>query len=171
MFFEAINQFKRSLGQLDVWLDKASAFAESKSFDVNVLLNQRLAPDQFPFLRQVQSVCDTAKFGAARLAGVTPPSNPDTEQTLAELRTRIRTILSYLDTFSAKDFEGGASRVISTPRWEGRTMTGTDYFLQHVQPNFFFHYAHAYAILRHNGVDLGKRDYLGPLTMQPAPKP
>ena len=171
MFFEAINQFKRSLGQLDAFLDKAAAYAESKSFDASVLLNQRLAPDQFPLLRQVQSACDSAKFGAARLAGVAPPSHPDTEQSLAELKARIRTVISYLETFSAKDFEGGGARVISLPRWEGRTMTGTDYFVEHVQPNFFFHYAHAYAILRHNGVDLGKRDYLGPLSMKPAANP
>jgi uncharacterized protein len=166
MFYETIGQMKKMLGQLDKWLETAAGFAQSKSFDPNVFLGLRLAPDQFPFARQVQSACDTAKLAAARLAGQQAPSHPDTEQTLDELRARIRTVLAYLDGFSAKDFEGAATRVISQPRWEGKVMSGADYFLQHAMPNFFFHVTHAYAILRHNGVGLGKRDYLGPLSLR-----
>lgn len=166
MFFESIDQFKKLLGNLDKWLQSAAQYAQAKSFDPNVFLTLRLAPDQFALVRQVQSSCDTAKFAAARLAGKQPPSHPDTEQTLEELRARVRAVISYLETFSAKDFEGAATREITNPRWEGKYMLGADYFREHSTPNFFFHLAHAYAILRHNGVNLGKSDYLGPLTLR-----
>jgi uncharacterized protein len=166
MYNQMFGQMKKMLGQLDKWLETAAAFAQTKAFDPNVFLGLRLAPDQFAFARQVQSACDTAKLGAARLAGKQPPSHPDTEQTLDELRARIRTVVAYLDTFSAQDFEGAATRIVTQPRWEGKVMTGADYFLEHALPNFFFHLTHAYAILRHNGVNLGKRDYLGPLSLR-----
>jgi hypothetical protein len=166
MIYPTFCQMKKMLGHLDKWLDAASAFAKEKSFDPNVFLTLRLAPDQFPFVRQVQSSCDTLKLAAARLSGKEAPSHPDTEQTIDELHARIRTVLAYVDGFSEKDFEGAATRTISTPRWEGKVMKGSDYFLEHSVPNFFFHVTHAYAILRHNGVGLGKRDYLGPLTMR-----
>jgi hypothetical protein len=168
MLYETIGQMKKMLGQLDKWLDTATASAQSRSFDSNVLLGARLAPDQFPFSRQVQTACDTAKFAAARLSGKEAPSNPDTEQSLAELRARVQTTIAYLDTFSAKDFEGAATRVITNPRWEGKMMLGADYFREHALPNFFFHVTHSYAILRHNGVNLGKRDYLGALSLRDA---
>jgi hypothetical protein len=128
-----------------------------------------LAPDQFAFARQVQTACDTVKLAASRLTGKEAPSQPDTEQTLDELRARVRSVVAYLDGFSEKDFEGAAARTVTQPRWEGKTMTGADYFLEHALPNFFFHLTHAYAILRHNGVSLGKRDYLGTLTQRPRP--
>jgi len=166
MYYETLGQMKRMLGQLDKWLTTAAAHAQKKSFDPNVFLGLRLAPDQFPFVRQVQSACDTAKLAAARLAGKEAPSHPDTEQTLDELHSRIALVIAYLDGFRANDFDGAATRVISQPRWEGKVMSGGDYFLQHALPNFFFHLTHAYAILRHNGVDLGKRDYLGPLPLR-----
>ncbi|HTA20349.1 MAG TPA: DUF1993 domain-containing protein [Polyangia bacterium] len=166
MYFETVTEMKKLLGQLDTWLDKAAAFAQAKKFDPAVYLTLRLAPDQFTFARQVQTACDTAKLVAARLTGKEAPSHPDTEQTLDELRARVRTVITYLSTFSAKDFEGAASRVITQPRWEGKVMSGADYFLEHGVPNFFFHLTHAYAILRHNGVEVGKRDYLGPLTQR-----
>ncbi len=134
-----------------------------------LFLGFRLAPDQFPLARQVQITCDTAKLGAARLAGKEAPSHPDTETTVEELRARIRSVIAYLDTFTAKDFEAAATRSITQPRWEGKTMTGEDYFLEHVVPNFFFHATTTYAILRHNGVPVGKKDYLGALTQKAAP--
>jgi len=164
MYFAAITQMKKMLGQLDKCLEKAAAFAQTKKFDTNVYLSLRLAPDQFAFARQVQTACDTAKLVAARLTGTEAPAHPDTEQSLDELRTRVAKVIAYLDGFSAKDFEGAATRVITQPRWEGKVMSGADYFLEHGLPNFFFHLTHAYAILRHNGVDVGKRDYLGPLS-------
>jgi hypothetical protein len=166
MYYETLGQMKKMLGQLDKWLEAAGAYAQAKSFDPNVFVGLRLAPDQFAFARQVQSTCDAAKLGAARLAGKDAPAHPDTEQTLEELRARVRTVLAYLEGFSAKDFQGAATRVITQPRWEGKVMMGSDYFLEHVVPNFFFHLTHAYAILRHNGVNIGKRDYLGTLSLR-----
>jgi uncharacterized protein len=166
MHIDLLRQMKKTLGQLDGWLDAAKAYAATKSFDPNLFLGFRLAPDQYPFSRQVQGACDTAKLAAARLAGQEPPKHPDTEQTIDELHARIRTVVAYLDGFSEKDFEGAAARVIATPRWEGRVMSGHDYFLEHAVPNFFFHVSHAYAILRHNGVPLGKRDFLGKLSLR-----
>ncbi len=166
MVFETFKQMKKMLGQADKWLESAAAFAKTKSFDPNVFLTLRLAPDQFAFARQVQTACDTAKLAAARLAGKEAPKHPDTEQTLDELRARIKTVITYLDGFTAKDFEGAQTRVVTQPRWEGKVMSGGDYFMEHAVPNFFFHITHTYAILRHAGVDIGKRDYLGPLTLR-----
>jgi hypothetical protein len=166
MYYQTVRQMKKILGQLDQWLEAAATFAKTKSFDPNVFLGLRLAPDQFAFARQVQSACDTAKLAAARLTGKEAPKHPDTEQTIEELRARVGSVVTYLDGFSEKDFEGAATRVVTQPRWEGKTMTGADYFLEHATPNFFFHATHAYAILRHNGVPLGKRDFLGPLSLR-----
>ena len=165
MYFEAIGQMKKTLGQLDKWLELAGAHATAKSFDPKVYLDLRLAPDQFAFARQVQTTCDTAKLAAARLCGKEAPKHPDTEQSLGELSARVKSVIAYLDGFSAADFEGAAARHVSQPRWEGKYMLGADYFLQHALPNFFFHSTHAYAILRHNGVNVGKKDFLGPLSM------
>jgi hypothetical protein len=166
MIYETFLQMKKMLGQLDKWLDSAAALAKAKSFDPNLFLTLRLAPDQFAFARQIQSTCDTAKLGASRLTGKDAPVQPDTEATLDELHARVRSVITYLDGFSAKDFEGAASRVVTQPRWEGKVMSGPDYFLEHVVPNFFFHLTHSFAILRHNGVEIGKRDYLGTLTQR-----
>jgi hypothetical protein len=164
MYLEAFRQFSKQLGQVETWFDAAAAHADAKKFDPNLYLTFRLAPDQFALVRQVQVACDTAKMAAARLAGKEAPVQPDTEATLADLRARVQSVRTYLGTFTAKDFESAATRVISQPRWEGKTMTGADYFREHVTPNFFFHLTTAYAILRNNGVALGKKDYLGPLT-------
>ena len=166
MYFQVVGQFKKQLKQIEAWFDLAQSYAKERGFDVNVLVAQRLAPDQFPLSRQVQIACDTAKLSVSRLAGKEAPSHPDTEQTIDELRTRIRAVVTYLDGFSEKDFEGAATRTITQPRWEGKTMSGADYFLEHAVPNFYFHLAHIYAILRHNGVNLGKKDYLGTLAMR-----
>ncbi len=166
MYFQMLGQFKKHLGQLDKWLEAAARFAEAKKFDSAVWLGTRLAPDQFPFSRQVQAVCDTAKLTASRLTGKEAPKNEDNEKTIEELRARIASTLAYLDTFSAADFEQAAKREITQPRWEGKKMTGANYFLEHAVPNFYFHITTAYAILRSNGVDVGKRDFLGPLTFE-----
>lgn len=166
MYHEAFAQMKKQLGQLDKWLDAAVAHAKTKSFDPNLFVGFRLAPDQFAFVRQVQVACDTAKLAASRLTGKDAPAHADTEQTIDELKVRVAAVIGYLDGLTAKDFEGAATRTISMPRWEGKVMTGADYFLEHAQPNFFFHMSHAYAILRHNGVPLGKRDYLGAISLR-----
>lgn len=156
-----IPQFSKMLGNLERWLDKAETYAAGKSFDVAVLLNARLAPDQYPLLRQVQIACDAAKSTAAHLAGREPPKHPDTEQSLSELRARIRTCRAYLETFAPADFEEAATRRIEPPFLPGKWVIGSDYLIEMQLPNFYFHVTTAYAILRHNGVDLGKRDYIG----------
>ena len=166
MYYESFLQLKKMLGQVNTWLDKAEAYAKEKSFEPSLYLGFRLAPDQLAFARQIQIACDTAKLGASRLTGKEAPSHADDEQTLDELRVRIRSVISYLDGYSEKDFEGAGTRSITQPRWEGKVMTGKDYFFEHVQPNFYFHAAHTYAILRHNGVPVGKRDYLGALSQR-----
>ena len=167
MYIETFSQMKKQLGQLDKWLGTAAEYAKAKSFDPNVFAGQRLAPDQFPLTRQVQICCDSAKLAASYLSGKPAESQPDTEQTIDELQTRVRTIVQYLDGFSPPDFAGAAERVVSQPRWKGEWMTGADYFVQHAVPNFYFHLTTAYAILRHNGVGVGKRDFLGAQTKRP----
>jgi uncharacterized protein len=161
-----IVEFKKLLTNVEGWLDKAVAHAAARRFDPAVLLQSRLAPDMFPLLRQIQAICDQMKFAAARTAGQTPPSHPDTEQTFDDVRARIATVRAYLETFTASDFDGAESRTVTTPRWEGKSMTAQEYFVEHATPNVFFHLAMTYAILRHNGVDVGKRDFLGPLPLQ-----
>ncbi|WP_242588724.1 DUF1993 domain-containing protein [Corallococcus macrosporus] len=157
---------KKQLGQLGKWLEAGAAHAKAKSFDPNLYLGFRLAPDQLPFVKQVQIACDAAKLGASRLTGKPAPSHADTEQTLEELGARVRSTIEYLDTLTAKDFEGAATRVITNPRWEGKVMSGADNFQEHIIPNFYFHLTHTYALLRHNGVNLGKADYLGTLSLR-----
>jgi uncharacterized protein len=164
MFFETLGQLKKTLSQLDGWLEAAATYATTKKFDPSVYLGLRLAPDQFAFAKQVQTACDTAKLAAARLAGKEAPKHPDTEQSLDELRARVKSVVTYLESFSAADFAEAATRRVTQPRWEGQYMLGADYFLEHALPNFYFHTTHAYAILRHNGVPLGKKDFLGALS-------
>ena len=156
-----IPQLGKMLRQIDGWLVKATHFAEAKKFPVENLVKARLAPDQFAFDQQVQAACDTAKFLAARLVGKDAPSHPDTEKTFAELRERIAKVIGYLDSLSPADFAGADERKIQLPRWEGKWLRGDEYAINHALPNFYFHATTAYAILRHNGVDVGKRDYLG----------
>lgn len=166
MYHATFRQMTKMLGQLDACLEKALAYAESRPFDANVLVTMRLAPDQFALARQVQIACDTAKLGASRLTGKDAPAHADSEQTIAELRERLRSTIAYLETFTEADFADVASRTITQPRWEGKIMTGPDYFMEHVVPNFFFHVSHTYALLRHAGVPIGKRDYLGKLSQR-----
>jgi hypothetical protein len=166
MFYPLMLQMKKTLGQLDRWFDAATELAQAKSFDPNLFLGFRLAPDQFAFARQVQIMCDTAKLSASRLTGKDAPSHPDTEKSIEELRARVQSVIAFLDGLTEKDFEGAATRVVTQPRWEGKVMSGQDYFIEHAQPNFFFHASHTYAILRHNGVNLGKRDFLGALSLR-----
>lgn len=166
MFYDlTVVQFTKMLNNLNSFLDKGAAFAETKKIDVNVLLNSRLAPDQFNLIRQVQIACDTAKLGVARLTGKvdSAPVHADTETSLPELKARIQSVLDYLAGFSADDFAGAAERQVSQPRWEGKYLTGYEFAIQHAVPNIYFHVTTAYAILRHNGVDLGKKDFLGSL--------
>lgn len=164
MIFDlTVPQFIKTLKNLDAILDKAAGFADSKKVEMEVLLNSRLAPDQFPLTRQIQIVCDTAKLGASRLTGKAAPVQEDNEKTLAEVKARIQSVIKYLESFKEEDYKNAATATITQPRWEGKTLTGNDYVIHHVIPNFYFHVTTAYSILRHNGVDVGKKDYLGAL--------
>jgi len=166
MYFETFGQMKKHLGQIDKWFEAAKAHAATKKFDESVYAGLRLAADQFPFARQVQITCDTAKLCASLLTVIDVPAQANTETTLDELSARVKSVIAYLDTFTAKDFEGVAARTVTQPRWEGKIMTAHDYLLEHALPNFYFHLTTVYAILRHNGVSVGKRDYLGTLSQR-----
>jgi hypothetical protein len=162
LYAATIPQFKRILQNVERWLDKTVAFAQSKKFDPNALLTARLAPDQFSLVRQIQSVCDQTKLTAARLTAKDAPKHADTEQSFDELRQRLHSVIAYLDTFRPGDFDGAAERLVSSPAFpEGKGMLGADYLVERQLPNVYFHASMAYAILRHNGVDVGKADFLG----------
>ncbi|MCA0212872.1 MAG: DUF1993 domain-containing protein [Proteobacteria bacterium] len=154
--------FEHMLGNLSHFLDKAQAHAEAKKFDPAVLLQSRLAPDMLPLARQIQIACDGAKNGVARLSGVEAPKFDDTESSLGELKERIGKTLAYLASVPAAQLDGNESKDITFPvgKDKTRTMTGEAYLKHWMLPNFFFHVTTAYAILRHNGVELGKSDYL-----------
>ena len=158
--------FNKHLGNVDTWLDKAIAFAEQRKFDPEVLLGSRLAPDQYPFLRQIQLACDQAKWTVAKLTGKDAPAHPDTEKTVLELRERCRTLLAYLGTFKREDFNGAEERACSHTWMNGKSVRGGDYLDHYALPNFHFHMTTAYAILRHNGVPLGKSDYVVTIPFQ-----
>jgi uncharacterized protein len=167
MYIQIFGQFKKQLVQLDKWLVTASEYAKSKNFDPNLFPTLRLAPDQFPLTRQVQIACDTVKLAVAFLTGKAAQPQEDNETTIEQLQARVGSIIKLLEGLTAADFAGAATRVVSQPRWKGEWMTGEDYFIQHAVPNFYFHLSTVYAILRHNGVAVGKRDYLGAQTKHP----
>ena len=125
-----------------------------------------MAPDQYPLLRQLQAACDQAKFTVAKLTGKDAPSHPDTEVTIADVRARVQTAIDYLATFTPADFVGCEERRCGHAWMGGKTMRGGDYLDHFALANFHFHLTTAYAILRHNGVDVGKIDYVAPLPMQ-----
>lgn len=162
MYSASVPVFKSMLGNLSHFLDKAAAHAEAKKFDPQVLVDDRLAPDMLPFRRQVQIACDATKNGLARLSGVEAPKFEDTESTLAELKERIRKTLDFLDSVPRAKIDGCEDKDITFPvgRETTRTLKGEAYLLNWALPNLFFHVTTAYAILRHNGVELGKSDYL-----------
>jgi hypothetical protein len=161
----AVEQVSHTLNQMLGFLDKAVAYADAKKFDVSVLINARLAPDMLPFVKQIQIASDNAKFGVARLAAVDAPKFEDNEKTIDELRARIKKTIDFIQSVPAAAFEGGEDRdikiVIPNRTFE---MKGLTYLRGWVLPNVFFHVTAAYLILRHNGVDVGKRDFLGDLT-------
>jgi hypothetical protein len=164
--FEAITQFGKMLKTLDTWIGKAEKHAESKKFDTAVLASARLYPDMFPLVKQVQSACDAAKFAAAYLSGKQAPSHPDTETTLAECHERIKKCASWLETLQEADFVGGDERKVAPPWLGGKWVRGDHYLMQAGMPNFYFHVVTAYDILRHNGVELGKQDFIGSLPVK-----
>jgi hypothetical protein len=168
LYQASVPQLKKMLNNLDKWLDAAVAHATKKSFDPAVLLTARLAPDQYPLTRQIQSCCDGAKFTAARLAGKEAPKHPDTETTLDEIRARIRSTVEFLDTVTEADFADAKERMITLPFMPGKALSAADYLNEMALPNFYFHLTTAYAILRHNGVDVGKIAFIGSLNLRDA---
>jgi hypothetical protein len=160
---DAIRIFAKTLQNLERWMEKAEAHAKAKSFEVDTLVQARLAPDQFSFGRQIQAGCDQAKYAAAYLGGKQAPSHPDTETTFAELHQRIKKVLAFLESVPAKDYAGAEERKVAPPWLGGKWLRGDDYLAHVAIPNFFFHMTTAYDILRHNGVELGKMDFIGSL--------
>jgi hypothetical protein len=164
MYALSVGQFEPMLGNLSALLDKATASAEGRKFDTSVLAGARLAPDMLPFTRQIQLSCDFAKNSTARLAGLDPPKFEDNETTFAELRARIDKTVAFLKTVPASAVDGSADRDIVVPLRDRKLeMKGLPFLQRWVLPNFYFHVVTAYAILRHNGVDVGKMDFLGPV--------
>lgn len=167
-YYASVRQLRKMLLNLDAWLVKAGEHAQKKNFDVNTLLSARLAPDQFALGRQVQAACDGAKFLAARTSGKDAPKHEDNETTVEGLRARVAAVVSWLDTFSEADFDGADSREVTLSFAPGMVISASDYLMEMAVPNTYFHLCMAYAILRHNGVELGKRDYLASLNLRPA---
>ncbi len=161
MYSASVPVLATMLGNLIHLLDKGQAHAEARKFDPTALLQARLAPDMFPLSRQVQIACDNAKIGIARIAGVEAPVFEDVETTIPELNQRIRKTLDFLASVPAEKINGTENKDIVFPSaGSTRTMSGEDYLRHWMLPNVFFHVTTAYALLRHNGVAIGKRDYL-----------
>src|SRR5687768_17519643 len=162
LYDASIPTFLHSLRSLKSILEKAVAHAEARKFDPNVFASMRLYPDMLPLSRQVQIASDAAKGAAARLSGTEPPKFEDTEKTLDELIARIDKTIDYLNSFSATHFEGSDERLVTvkTPRGD-LTFNGLSFLRHWAIPNFFFHVTTTYNLLRHNGVELGKADFLG----------
>jgi hypothetical protein len=162
MYETSAPQFIRTLKNLSAILDKAQAHAEARKIDPAALTTFRLYPDMFPLSRQVQIACDAAKGAVARLAGVEIPRHEDTEQSFAELKSRIAKTLDFIASVPAAKMDGADEREVTIrQRGQDVTMSGLQYLLAVATPNFYFHVATAYNILRHNGVELGKKDFLG----------
>jgi uncharacterized protein len=162
MYSASTPVFVRMLTNLGTWLDKAEAHATAKKFEPSVYLGARFAPDMLPFTKQIQIACDMAKFGIARLAGVDAPKFDDTEASLAELRERVRATVDFIKSVPAAKIDGTDDKDVTIPRRDGTmTLKGEAYLKHFVLPNFFFHMTTTYALLRHNGVELGKIDFLG----------
>jgi hypothetical protein len=162
MYQASVPSFVQMLNNLSAILDKAEAYAKNRKIDPEVLLNYRLAPDMLPFVRQVQIAADLAKGAVARLAAVEVPIHDDTEKTFADLKARLAKTLTFVQSFKPSDIDGSEDRDIRLTLGE-HTMSfkGQPYLVHFTMPNFYFHCTTAYDILRHCGVELGKRDFIG----------
>lgn len=162
MYQASVPVFIRALTNLSAILKKGDAYAQAKKVEPAVLVNARLFPDMFALVRQVQIASDTAKGCAARLAGLEPPSFADQEQTFAELYARLDKTIAFLKTLKPAQIDGSEERAIEL-KMRDRTLhtKGREYLLERALPNLFFHVTTAYGILRHNGVEIGKKDFLG----------
>ena len=164
MYQASLPAFLRTLSSLSAILDKAAAHATERKIDPAVLLNARLYPDMFPLVRQVQLAADFAKGAGARLSGVELPKFPDTESSFDELRARIARTVDFLKRLKPSQIDGSEDNEITIPiAGEPHTFKGQPYLVNFALPNFYFHVTAAYAILRHCGVEIGKRDFIGPL--------
>jgi hypothetical protein len=162
MYQASVPRFIHMLGNLNAILAQAQAHAQARKIDESAFTGFRLAPDMLPFTRQVMIATDTAKGCAARLAGVTSPVYEDTEKTLDELQARVAKTIAYLQTFKPEQIDGSEEKEVTLKRRDGEERyQGLHYLQWHAIPNFYFHVSMAYAILRHNGVEIGKRDFLG----------
>jgi len=162
MYSASVPVFRQILTALSAILDKAEAHAADKKIEPSALLQARLFPDMFPLARQVQVAADFAKGACARLAGVDVPKYDDVESTFAELRARIATTLAFIATLDQEAIAGSVDRAITTGSGEKtRHFTGQEYLLHYAYPHFYFHATTAYDILRHNGVEVGKKDFIG----------
>jgi hypothetical protein len=158
----SIPPIVRALNNLVALLEKGAAHAEAKKIDPAVLIQSRLYPDMFPLVKQVQIASDVSKGGAARLAQVDPPAFEDKEASFPELVERLRKTIAFLDTLKPEQIDGAEDRTVTwKTQTATRSMQGMPYLLNHVLPNVFFHVTTTYAILRHNGVEIGKQDFLG----------
>jgi hypothetical protein len=163
MYQASVPPFIRALNNLAAILEKGAVHAQARKIDETVLLNSRLYVDMFPLSRQVQLATDTARSGAGRLAGVDFPSYEDKEATFQDLVQRVRNTIAYLESLKPAQIDGSEEKTISwQTRSSSKSMPGLPYLMSHLLPNIHFHVTTAYAILRHNGVELGKKDYLGP---------
>ncbi len=162
-YLTSVSVFKQMLGGLATVLAKADAHVAAKKLDPNALLQARLFPDMFPLLKQVQVACDFAKGVSARLAGVEVPAVADTEQSFVDLQARIAKTLAFIGSLTPAQFDGSETREIVTQAGtpKEKRFLGQSYLLNYGLPHFFFHVTSAYAILRHNGVEVGKKDYVG----------
>jgi uncharacterized protein len=164
MYQTSAPRFAHTLGNLAAILDKAQAHCDARKIDPLVLTGWRLFPDMFPFTRQVQIACDTAKGAMARLAGVEIPKHEDSERTFEELKARLAKTIDFVQSVKRERVDGSEEREIVLQMRSGeRRFTGLQYLLGHALPNFYFHVTTAYNILRHNGVEIGKQDYIGKL--------
>ncbi|WP_342119610.1 DUF1993 domain-containing protein [Pseudoduganella sp. OTU4001] len=162
MYSASIPVFRQILGSLLSILDKADAYVEEKKLDPNALLQFRLFPDMLPFTRQIQIAADFAKGAGARLAGADVPSYEDTEKTIGELKLRIQRTLTFLDSLPREAIEGSETRSVTTGSGEKtKQWVGQEYLVHYALPHFYFHATTAYNILRHNGLEIGKKDFIG----------
>lgn len=158
----SVPVFDAMLGNLSTLLERGAAHATARNFDPQALLDARLSPDMFALTRQVQICCDAAKFGVARLAGVEAPKFDDSERTFEELRGRIEKTRTFIRSVPRAALDGAESRRVEVPvRTQTYAFDGTTFLMRWALPNFYFHLVTAYDLLRHNGVEIGKRDYLG----------
>ncbi len=161
MYQHTVPVFMKMLSNVTKWLDKTEAHAKSRDVEVEQYLTARLIADQYNLIEQIQSTCDAAKFCTARLTGKEAPKHEDNEKTITEIRQRIQKCMSFLESVKEEDFKGCETRNITLPFLENKSFQGAQYAVNMAIPNFYFHLMTTYSILRSNGVDVGKMDYIG----------